>query len=106
MRIPAAPWTSGSTITAATSLAVGGEDPLHVGGVARLGRVGVEQQRPVGGVEEVDAADRDGADRVAVVGLAQLHERRGGRRRRPPRWRWYWKAIFRAISAAVEPESE
>ena len=52
-------------------LAVGGEDALEVGGVAGLGRVGLEQQRPVGGVEEVDAADRDGADRVAVVGVAE-----------------------------------
>ena len=51
-----------------------GEDALEVGGVARLGRVGVEQQRAVGGVEEVDAADRDRADRVAVVGVAQVDE--------------------------------
>ena len=55
-------------------LAVGGEDALEVGGVAGLGGVGLEQQRPVGGVEEVDAADRDGADRVAVVGLAEADE--------------------------------
>ena len=53
---------------------MGGEHPLEVGGVARLGRVGLEQQRPVGGVEEVDAADRDRADRVAVVGVAQVDE--------------------------------
>ncbi len=52
-----------------------GEDALEVGGVARLRRVGMEEQRPVGGVEEVDAADRDRADRVAVVGVAQVHER-------------------------------
>ena len=43
-------------------------------GVAGLGGVGLEQQRPVGGVEEVDAADRDRADRVAVVGLAEADE--------------------------------
>ena len=55
-------------------LAVGGEDALEVGGVAGLGGVGLEEQRPVGGVEEVDAADRDRADRVAVVGLAQVDE--------------------------------
>ena len=37
-------------------------------------RVAVEEQRPVGGVEEVDAADRDRADRVAVVGVAEVDE--------------------------------
>ena len=56
-------------------LLVGGEDPLQVGGVAGLGRVGLEEQRPVGGVEEVDAPDGDRADRVAVVGIAQVDER-------------------------------
>ena len=35
-----------------------------------------EQQRPVRLVEPVDAADRDGPDRVAVVGVLQPHERR------------------------------
>jgi hypothetical protein len=55
-------------------LFVAGEDPLQVGRVARLRRVGLEEQRTVGRVEEVDAADRDRADRVAVVGLAQVDE--------------------------------
>jgi hypothetical protein len=53
---------------------VGVEDALEVGGVAGLGGMGLEQHWPVGGVEEVDAADRDRPDRVAVVGLAQLYE--------------------------------
>ncbi len=52
----------------------GREDARHVGGVARLGLVGLEQQRPVGRVEEVDATDRDRADRVAVVGVAEADE--------------------------------
>ena len=55
-------------------LLVDREDPRQVGGVAGLGRVRLEEQRPVGGVEEVDAADRDRADRVAVVGVAQVDE--------------------------------
>ena len=38
-------------------------------------RVRLEEQRPVGRVEEVDAADRDRADRVPVVGVAQVDER-------------------------------
>ncbi len=50
------------------------EHPLEVGGVAGLGGMGREEQRAVGGVEEVDAADRDRADRVAVVGVAQVDE--------------------------------
>jgi hypothetical protein len=54
---------------------VAGEHPLQVGGVAGLDRVSGEEQRPVGRVEEVDAADRDRADRVAVVGLAHVRER-------------------------------
>ena len=46
-------------------------EPADVAGVdlARL-----EQQRPVGAVEEVDAADRDRADRVAVVGAGEGDE--------------------------------
>ena len=56
-------------------VAVGGEQRARASAAspARDG-VGLEQQRPVGGVEEVDAADRDRADRVAVVGLAELDE--------------------------------
>ena len=37
--------------------------------------VGLEQQRAEGRVEEVDAADRDRADRVAVVGVLEADER-------------------------------
>ena len=55
-------------------LFVDGEDAGEVAGVARLGGVALEEQRPVGGVEEVDAADRDRADRVAVVGVAEVDE--------------------------------
>ena len=39
----------------------------------------LEQQRAVGRVEEVDAADRDRADRVAVVGVLQRDEARAAR---------------------------
>ncbi len=39
-------------------LLVTGEDPLQIGGIARLRRMRLEEQRPVGRVEEVDAADR------------------------------------------------
>src|SRR6187551_172834 len=58
---------------------MGGEDALEIGGVARLRRVGLEEQGTVGRMEEVDATDRNRADRVAVVGVAQMDE--GG----PPR---------------------
>ncbi len=51
-----------------------GEDALEVTDVAWLCGVGFEQKRPVGGVEEIDAAHRDRADRVAVVGVAQVNE--------------------------------
>ena len=73
------------------------------GGVAGLGLERVEQERAVDRVEEVDAADRHRADRVAVVG--HLAARRTARRS-SPRWRQYWNAILSAISVAVEPESE
>ena len=56
------------------ALAVRLEQPAHVGGVARLGVVGLEQQLAERRVEEVDPADRDRADRVAVVGVAQADE--------------------------------
>jgi hypothetical protein len=52
------------------------QQPVHAGGVAGLGLQRVEQQRPVGGVEQVDPADRHGADRVAVVGHPQRDELR------------------------------
>ena len=73
--IPAAPWTSGSTITAAISSSCAARVRSRSARVAGLDRVGLEQQRPVGGVEEVDAADRDRPDRVAVVGVAEVDER-------------------------------
>ena len=92
-------------ITAATSPGCDFEQPLHVSGVAGLGLQGLEQERPVGGVEEVDAADRHRADRVAVVGVAQRDEPRA-LGVLATRWCQYWKAIFTAISVAVEPLSE
>ena len=61
----------------------------------------VEQQRPVERVEEVDAADRHRADRVAVVGV--LAGRRSACARCSPCCCQYWNAILSAISAAVEP---
>ena len=66
----------------------------------------VEQQRAVGAVEEVDAADRDRADRVAVVGVGEGDERGPAPVLGAPRCRQYWNAIFSAISTAVEPDSE
>jgi hypothetical protein len=51
-----------------------GQHPLHVRGVAGLGVQRVEQQRAVERVEQVDPADRYGADRVAVVGHPQGDE--------------------------------
>ena len=104
--MPAAPCTSGSTITAAISRAWSVEQPLQRSRVAGLDAVASEQQRPVGAVEEVDAADRDRAEGVAVVGVAR-GETNGSRRTCwPPRCCQYWNAIFSAISTAVEPESE
>jgi hypothetical protein len=50
------------------------EDARHVGRVAGLGHVRVEQQRAKERVEEVDAADRHRAQRVAVVAHAQADE--------------------------------
>jgi hypothetical protein len=55
-------------------VAVLGQQALHVGGVARLRRERVEEQRPVERVEEVDPSHRDRADRVPVVGVAQRDE--------------------------------
>ena len=50
------------------------EHPLELPRVAGRDAVGLEQQRPVGAVEEVDAADRDRAQRVAVVGALEGDE--------------------------------
>ena len=52
------------------------EHALELVGVAGLDVVSLEQEGGVGGVEEVDPADRDGAQRVAVVGVAQARRRR------------------------------
>ena len=60
-------------------LAVAVEGPLELGGVAGRHVVGAEEERLVGGVEEVDAADRGRAERVAVVGVAQADERGAAR---------------------------
>ena len=51
------------------------EDPLELALVPGVDPVGLEQQRPEGAVEQVDPADRDRADRVAVVRLAEAYER-------------------------------
>jgi hypothetical protein len=50
------------------------QEPAHVRGIARLRLPGVEEQRAERRVEEVDAAHRDRADGVAVVGVAQADE--------------------------------
>ena len=72
--MPAAPWTSGSTITAAISSSWAARIRSRSAASPGSAAWAVEEQRPVGGVEEVDAADRDRADRVAVVGVAQVDE--------------------------------
>jgi hypothetical protein len=51
------------------------ELPGDVVGVPRLDPVRFEEQRLEGGVEERHAADRDRADRVAVVGALEADER-------------------------------
>ena len=71
--IPAAPWTSGSMMTAATS------SPCSRGraqacGVARRGRRSPRTAAAGRAVEQRDAADRDRADRVAVVAHLQADE--------------------------------
>ena len=66
----------------------------------------VEQQRPVG------RSGRGRCRRPRPSRSCRRGRRRGGRRTRsvracwPPRCCRYWKAIFSAISTAVEPESE
>ena len=104
-RIPAAPWTSGSTTTAATCSLWRPSVRSGFSRVARVDLVGVEQQRPVGAAEEIDPAHRHRAEGVAVVRVAQGDERRAAHVL-PARWCQYWNAIFSATSVAVEPESE
>ena len=87
--MPAAPWTSGSTqgrelgpVPGEGGLGLGEHGRLdrRVGLVGRGDAHGVEEQRPVDLVEEVDATDAHAADRVAVVGLVEggeAHPARG-----------------------------
>ena len=77
--MPPAPWTSGSTITAAISSPWKSRIASSAVGVAGRDAVLGEQQRLVGGVEEVDAAERDRSDRVAVVALGEADERGAAR---------------------------
>ena len=49
---------------------------LQRGRVAGGHAVRIEQQRPVHRVEQVDPADRDRTNRVAVVGVLEAHEAR------------------------------
>jgi hypothetical protein len=80
------------------------EHALELGGVSGS-TGGLEQEGRVGRVEEVDAADRDRPQGVAVVGVSrQTNEVR--RRCWPPSCCQYWNAILSAISVALEPESE
>ncbi len=51
-----------------------GEQAFHVVEIAGLRLERVEEERPVEGVEELDAAHGDRADRVAVVGVSQSDE--------------------------------
>ena len=51
------------------------EDALELRGVAGCDVVGVEEERAVALVEEIDPADRHRSDRVAVVGVAQADVR-------------------------------
>ena len=58
---------------------------------------GLEQDRPVRRVEEVDAADADRAEGVAVVALGDVHVVAAAVR---PRWACAWNAILIAASTA------
>ncbi len=57
-------------------LAMLGEQAREVRGITRAGRDGVEQQRAVDGVEQVDATDRHRPERVPVVRVLQADELR------------------------------
>ena len=74
--MPAAPCTSGSTMTAATRSPCSSSSARMSAGSPGSACHVVEQQRPVEAVEELDPADRHRADRVAVVAVAQAHEAR------------------------------
>ena len=86
-------------------LGVGVEHALELGGVSGLDAVRLEQEGRVGGVEEVDAADGDRPQGVAVIGVSQADEG-GAPPVLPPSCCQYWNAILSAISVALEPESE
>ena len=82
------------------------EHALELAGVVGGDRVALEEERLERGVERVDAADRHGPDRVAVVGVAKRDEpgppgvlrRRAGASTGTP--------SSAPISVALEPESE
>ena len=77
--MPAAPCTSGSTITAASSAACAATMAHAVSKHARVGEDGRPQHREAQRVEEVGAeaavAHRQRADGVAVVRAAEREER-------------------------------
>jgi hypothetical protein len=50
------------------------QHPRHRLGVAGLRLMDIEQKRPIGGLKAVDPPDRHGAERVAVVGVAEADE--------------------------------
>ena len=74
--MPAAPCTSGSTMTAAQRSACSASSARSASASPGGGLPDVEEQRAVERVEELDAADRDRAERVAVVAVAQADEAR------------------------------
>ena len=103
IRMPPAPCTSGSTITAATSPPRAARNSSSRFGVERQAD-GVEQQRLERAEEQRVAADGHRPERVAVV--AVLERRRSSVRCGSPRWHQNWYAIFNATSTAVLPLSE
>ena len=76
---PAAAWTSGSTTTAATSpgcrrgaAPAARRRPVRGGGLQGIGTTGLAAHEAGNmSAEEVDPADADGADRIAVVRVAR-----------------------------------
>ena len=102
--MPAAPCTSGSTITAASSAACSRDhrarDVEAVGIVERRRAQHREAQRIEDVGAEAAVADRQRADRVAVVRAAEREERRAPA---TPRFVQYWNAIFSACSTADAP---
>ena len=57
-------------------------------------------------MKKIDAAHAHGTDRIAVIGIGQGDEFRPLPGLPSGACFWYWKAILRAISTAVEPLSE